>query len=47
MSEEEIRWEYFYQKTDTNPPHELLINVLGLYPQGTAAAQLDAIDLQL
>ena len=45
MSEEESRWEYFYQKTDTNPPHELLINVLGLYPG--ALPQLNSILLAL
>jgi SAM-dependent methyltransferase len=45
MSEEENCWENFYQKTNANPPHELLINLLGYFPQGSIPAQLRAIDL--
>ena len=45
MPKQENLWENFYQKTDTNPPHELLIKVLGLFPQSVAGAPRNAIDL--
>ncbi len=44
MSAEENTWEYFYHKTDANPPHELLLNVLKRFPS-RPTSQLHAIDL--
>jgi tellurite methyltransferase len=43
MSEQENRWENFYQKTNINPAHELVGRVLDLFPISTTP--LRAVDL--